>query len=311
VHPPAQGSSMTFSFRIEGREAANPSGREDPEELHAVTHDYFRTMGIPIVQGRAFDSRDRADAAPVVIINQALARKHWPNQNPLGKRINFGQPDSPWLEIVGVAGDTRMASPDQEPVPVLYKPHAQITWNWLSWFGIVARVRPATELNALRAQFEAALWGIDDQVPLQTFEWVSESYGQSMARRSFAMRLILVFAALATTLTIVGLYGLVSFTVAQEKREIGVRLALGARPANVTRQVIARSLKLSFIGLFAGLAITWSGARLLSTLLYDVSATDPVTLVAIAVLITASAAVASWLPARRATRQDAVAALRG
>jgi putative ABC transport system permease protein len=311
AHPPASGQTMTFSFGIEGRQAANPSGREDPEELHAVTADFFRTAGIRVLQGRSFDGRDRADGAPVAIINESLARKHWPIESPVGKRISFRQGETSWLEIVGVVADTRWESPDTEPAPALYIPHAQKTWPWMSWFGIVMRLAPGTEIEALRPRIQSTLWQIDDQLPMQSLRPLDELYGETIARRTFAMQLILVFAVLALCLSIVGLYGLMAYTVAQQRQEFGVRLALGARPIAVAGRVLANSLRLAGLGIGIGIAVALGATRLLSTLLYGVEPTDPLTITVIALVVFATAAAASWLPARRAVRVDPLAALRG
>ncbi|MEX2282822.1 MAG: ABC transporter permease [Gemmatimonadota bacterium] len=311
AHPPATGQTMTFSFAIDGKQAANPSGREDPEELHAVTAGFFRTAGLRPIAGREFETRDRADSPPVVIINQALARKHWPNESPIGKRISFRQGETPWLEIVGVVGDTRWESPDAEPIPALYIPHAQKTWPWMSWLGIMVRTEPGMELDVIRPRLQAALWQLDDRLPVQSLRSLEDLYGDAIARRTFAMRLVLAFAILALCLSIVGLYGLMAYTVAQQRQEFGVRLALGARPAAVVRRVMSNSLRLAGLGIVLGIAASLVTTRYLSTLLYGVKPTDPVTLTAIALVVLITATAASWIPARRAVRVDPLTALRG
>ena len=312
-HAPASAQSMTFSFAIDGRQATNASGREDPEELHAVTPGFFIATGLPLVSGRVFEERDRADAPPVVIINEALARKHWPNESPLGKRITFRlmTGETPWLEIVGVVGNTRWESPDSEPVPTLYIPHAQKGWPWMSWFGLIVRPAPGVELDALRPRLQAAVWGIDDQLPVQSLRSLADLYGEAIARRTFAMQLVLVFAVLALGLSVIGLYGLMAYTVAQQSRDFGVRLALGARPGAVVRGVIANSLRLTGIGIVLGIGVAAIATRFLGSLLYGVTPTDPLVLGAIALIVLLTTTAASWIPARRAVRVDPLAALRG
>jgi predicted permease len=307
--PPGASEAMTFSFGIEGRQAVNPSGREDPEELHVVTPEYFQALGIPL-RGRAFGSMDRPELPPVVIINEALARKHWPNTNPIGQRIAFRPGETPWLEIVGVAGDTRMASPDQPPVPTMYMTYAQKTWRWLSWQEIIARVSPGADLDLMRRAFQAALWELDDQLPIQRFTTVEERYGQHIAGRAFAMKLVLAFALVALTLSIVGLYGLMAYAVAQQRQEFGVRLALGARSADIIATVLRRSLGLATLGLLFGLAGSLLATRVLDTLLFEVSPSDPLTLTAIGALVLVTAALASWLPAYRAVKSDPLSTLK-
>lgn len=309
--PPGGGQAMTFSFGIQGRQAANPSGREEPEELHAITPDYFRTLGVPLLRGRAFTASDRADAPPVVIINQALAKKHWPNQDAVGQRIAFRPGEAPWLEIAGVVGNTRMASPDADPVPALYLPHAQKTWPWLSWLSIIARIAPGVTPTDLQPRLQAALWELDAQLPIQAFGTVDERYGATLARRSFAMTMVLTFALVALALSIVGLYGLMAYTVAQQRREFGIRLALGARSTDIVRSVMRRSLGLTTFGLALGLAASLGTTRFLSTLLYDVAPNDPLTLALITAVVLLTAGLASWLPAYRAVRSDPLAALKG
>jgi putative ABC transport system permease protein len=310
-HRPARGDFMTFSFVIDGRQASNASGREDPEELHVVTPDYFRTLGIQLVEGRYLEERDRTDAPHVVVINRALARKHWPNESPLGKRINFRPEEQPWMEIVGVVADTRMESPDQAAVPAMYKPFAQKIWPWMSWLSIVARVPPGSTAAEFRPAFQTALWEIDSQLPLQDFTLVNDMYGASLARRTFAMTLIITFALVALALSIIGLYGLMAFTVEQQRREIGVRMALGARPGVVLWGVLGHALRLAAIGLAFGLLASVGATRLLENLLYDVRPTDPATIAAITILVATTALAASWLPAYRAVRASPALALRG
>jgi putative ABC transport system permease protein len=308
---PGSQESMTFSFAIEGRQAANPSGREDPEELLAVGKRYFRTLGVPLLAGRDFDERDRAESPAVVIISQSLARKHWQNENPIGKRISFRPGQTPWMEIVGVIGDVRMVSPDQEPVPALYIPHAQKTNTWLTWYSVVARMTAGTDPLQLLPRMRAALWELDNQIPVQRFATVRELYGESMARRSFALVLVLGFALVALLLSVVGLYGLIAYMVAQQRQEIGVRIALGASQAEVLRTVLLRSLRLAATGVALGLLASLFTTRLLTTLLYNVTANDPATLLVISALVTTTAVVAAGIPALRAVRTSPLTALRG
>jgi ABC-type antimicrobial peptide transport system permease subunit len=214
------------------------------------------------------------------------------------------------MEIVGVVGNTRMASPDLDPLPVIYFPHSQKTWRWLSWFGVLARVAPGSSVEALRPQFQSALWELDDQLPIQTFESVEQRYSARIAGRSFAMQLVLTFALVALLLSLVGLYGLMAYTVAQQRQEFGVRMALGARSSEIVVGVLRRSLRLAGLGLLLGLSFSLLAVKLLGSLLYGVSPRDPLTMVAISILVLMTAGMAAWLPAYRAVRNDPLNALK-
>jgi len=310
AHRPASGQGMTFSFAIEGRVARNPSGREDPESLIVVGPDYFRTLGIPVLSGRAFDERDRADGVPVAIISQSLARKHWPNESPIGKRINLRPGEAPWIEIVGVVGDVRMESPDVAPVPTLYMPHAQKPWTWLSWFTVVARLSAGADPEALRPHFKAAIYELDPLMPMQDYATVDDLYGNTISRRSFSMTLVIAFATVALLLSIIGLYGLVAYSVEQQKQQIGIRMALGATPADILSGVLLRSMRLAGIGLVLGIAGALALTRFMESLLFDISPTDPLTIAAIVCIVLMTTMFAGYIPARRAARETALSALR-
>jgi predicted permease len=308
--PPAVGYEMTFSFAIEGRPSTNASGREDPQSLHVVANDYFRTMRIPLVSGRAFDERDRSDAPAVIIINQALARRHWPGEDPVGRRISFAGSSGPWLEIVGVAGDTRMRAADQPPVPAMYLPHAQKTWTWMSWLSLMIRPQPGVRPESLRDGVAGSLARLDSELPIQRFVPVDTLYGESLARRRFAMLMMVAFAGAATLLGIIGMYGVLAYMVAQRRRDIGIRIALGASSASVVGGVVRHALVLAGIGIVLGGAGALALTRLLRGLLYEVSPTDPWTLFGVALLVAFIAALAAWIPARRAARVSAVSVMR-
>jgi putative ABC transport system permease protein len=308
--PPGTGYGLTFSFSIEGRPSANESGREDPEQLGAIAPDYFATLRQRLVAGRAFDARDRADAPPVAIISETLARKHWPEGDAIDRRIAFREGESPWVRIVGIVEDVRLASPDREPVPMLYIPYAQKTWTWLSWMTIVARVRPGTSPAAAQATLRATLLELDPQLPPQSLSTVAEAFRENTARRTFSLVLVAGFGLLALVLTVVGLYGLLAYNVAREQREIGVRIALGATGAAVIRRVVARSMLLALAGIAAGTALALAASRGLEALLYAVSPVDAPTYIVAGVLVLALAALAALIPARRAARTTPLHALR-
>jgi len=301
---------MTFSFAIEGHPSRNASGREDAQPLRVVAGDYFRVMGLPVRRGRAFRAGDRADATPVVIVNESLARLLWPGRDPVGARISFVGASGPWLEIVGVVGDTRANAADEAPAPALYMPFAQKRWHWMSWLTLMIRTDGNADPAALTAALRGAVWQLDSQLPIQRVVPVPELYRESVARRRFATVLTGAFAAAALLLGMVGMYGVLSYGVVQRRREFGIRLALGAQASQVTKVVVREALALAMIAVAVGTVAALGLTRLLSALLYEVSPTDPPTFIGVGVLVASVAAVAAWLPARRATRIDPATTIR-
>lgn len=305
-----QSSAMTFSFAIEGRPSANPSGREDPQPLRAVTPEYFRVLGIPVKRGRAFEAGDREGAPDVAIVNESLARLLWPTSNPVGARVSFRGQSGPWLEIVGVVGDSRANAADEPAAPALYVPFAQKDWHWLSWMTVIARTDGSHDSEASTHGLRAAVWQEDPQLPIQTLSSVPDLYRQGVARRRFATVLTGAFAAAALLLGIIGMYGVLAYSVMQRRREFGIRLALGARASQVTRVVVGEALGLAALAILAGTAAGLALTRLLSPLLYEVSPADPATFVGVATLVAVVASGAAWIPARRATRIDPAITIR-
>jgi len=309
TQPPGTGAHMTFSFAIEGRVPSNPNGREDDEVLHAVTPEYFHLLGRRIVQGRAFDVNDRADATPVVIINESLARKHWPQGDALGHRIAFRVGETPWREIVGVVEDARLESPDQAPVPGIYIPFAQKRWDWITWTTVMARTAPGTNPLALSEELRRTLLELDPQLPPQSITTVDAAFRENTAPRTFAMTLVGGFGTLALILSVVGLYGLITYTVTRQRREIGVRIALGAGRGDVVGGVLKHTLGLTLAGAGIGVVGAVVAGRFIRGLLFGVSAVDATTYVVTVVLVMGVALVTALLPAVRAARTDPVEAL--
>ena len=308
--PPGSASGMTFSFAIEGRVASNPSGREDDETLHAITPGYFDVVGSRIVGGRGFDERDTEDALPVVIINESLARKHWPEGGALGSRMAFRVGETPWREVVGVVGDARLESPDVEPEPAIFIPFAQKTWPWLTWTTVVARTRAGADPLAVTSGLRSALLELDPALPPQSLGTVEAAFRRNTARRTFAMSLVTGFGVLALVLSVVGLYGLVSYSVARQRREIGVRIALGAHSGDVVGRVLKSSLGLTLLGAAGGVAVAAAASRVIDGLLYGVSALDAPTYVVTVAVVGLVALATAALPARRAARTDPIGALK-
>jgi predicted permease len=308
---PGHGASMTFSFAIEGRPSSNPTGRETPVPLQGITAAYFDAMRIPVVRGRTFDAADRADTPPVVVINEALARRHWPNGDAVGSRINFRPGEMPWREIVGVVGDTRDEGLAEPASPTIYLPFSQraSNWAWMSWQTLVVRARSG-DADPLVADVKATLWSIDPNLPLVDVATIEDRLAEGESRRRLAGALLMAFAALALLLSTIGVYGVMSCAVAEQRQHIGIRLALGAVPSDVALRIVLSGLALASLGVCAGVAVALSVTRYLRTLLYEVDATDPIAFVGTSVLLLAVAAAAAWLPARRAMRVDPVEVLR-
>jgi len=311
TQPPGTPDHMTFSFAIEGRVPSNPNGREDDEELHAVTPGYFELLNRRIVRGRAFDVNDRADATPVVIINESLARKHWPQGDALGQRIAFRAGETPWREIVGVVKDGRLESPDHAPEPGIYIPYAQKQWTWLTWMTVMARTAPGTDPLALSEDLRRTLLELDPQLPPQSITTVKAAFRETTAPRTFAMTLVGGFGILALILSVVGLYGLITYTVTRQRREIGVRIALGADAGDVVGGVLKRTLGLTLAGAALGVVGALVAGRFIRGLLFGVSTVDATAYLITIGLVLAVALLTSLLPATRAARTDPVEALAG
>ncbi len=307
---PGSGAGFTFSFAIEGRPSINPSGREDPVPLQAVTGGYFQTMRIPVIRGRPIDARDRVDSQPVAVINEALARKHWPDADPLGKRVAFRQGQSPWLEIVGVVGDTHDAGLAESAPPTIYVPLAQrqANWTWMSWQTLV--VRAEHDPAALVGPVRDAVWALDPNLPLLRVATFDQALAENDSTRRFSMALLGAFAGLALLLGAIGVYGVLACAVGERRQEIGIRVALGARPRQVVSSIVRPALVFALAGLAAGLAAALSVVGFLRALLFGIEPADPFTFASAVLLLLGVAAAAAWWPARRAMRLDPVEVLR-
>jgi putative ABC transport system permease protein len=302
---PLGGSNSSDGYLIEGEPEPAP-GQEHEGRYRVATPDYFRTMDIPIVRGRAFTEQDKAGTTPVVVVNETLARQHWPGQDPLGKRIRFyGPPErAGWREIVGVVKDVKHEL--NIPVtPEYYLPHAQDSWNAMV---LVARtsVEPSSLAGALRQQ----VWAIDKDQPVFDVKTMQEVRSSSVAVYSFSSVMLGIFAGVALVLAAVGIYGVMAFAVTQRTQEIGIRIALGARTADVLKLVVKHGMKLALIGIVIGLAGSWALTRFIKKLLVGVEATDLLTFSLVSLCLLVAAFIACYLPARRATKVDPLVALR-
>jgi len=304
-HLPLGGSNASAGFLIEGRPEP-PPGQGNDGRYRVCSPRYFEALGIRLLRGRAFTEQDRAGAAPVVIVNETLARQHWPNEDAVGNRIRFtGDPaQNLWMTIVGVTRDVKHTL-DTEVKPEYYLPHAQDAWRSMS---LVARAKG--EPMALAPAIRREALALDKDQPVFLIRTMEQVRAQSVLVQRFAAIALGLFAALALVLAVVGIYGVMSYAVAARTHELGIRLALGARPVDVLMLALKQGLTLTLVGVAIGLAVAFALTRLMSKLLFDVSVTDPLTFVGTALLLTFVALLACWIPARRATKVDPMTALR-
>jgi putative ABC transport system permease protein len=309
IYPlPLNGDRFVISFEIEGRPLApkdHPSG-----EFFTTGVGYFRTMGIPIVKGRDFDDRDKHGSTPVVIVSETFARQIFPNEDPIGKRIKPGissieNERSMMREIVGVVGDVHNQDLSTAPKPAYYVPQTQVPFNQL-----VAVVKTNAEPHSMISAVTKDVAAMDADVPLFGIKSMEEYLSASVAAPRFNTTLLSIFAGVALVLTIVGLYGVMSYSVVQRTNEIGIRLALGAQSRDVLIMIIKQGSKLIVLGLVIGLAVAFAATRVISSLLFGVTTKDPFTFVAAAVLLAIVALLACYVPAWRATKVDPLEALR-
>ena len=301
---PISGGVSTGDISIEGRPAT-------PGALGAATFqralpNYFRVMGIPLVRGREFDDRDDGSRATVTIINESMARRFWPNEDPIGKRLKIGPPDNePWITIVGVVKDVRQVGLDSEIRFTTFEPLAQRPRT-----SVELAIRAAGDPGSAIAAARAELRRMEPSLLIDNVQTMSERIYQSVAPRRLNLMLFGLFSALALALASVGLYGVVSYSAGQRTREFGIRMALGARPSDVLRLVLGQGLKLALAGVAIGIVAALGLARLLVSLLFGIEPTDPLTLAAVSALLTGVALIACWLPAQRATQVAPTEALR-
>jgi len=297
---PLSGAHSSTAFSIDGRPPS--PGQSFRAGRRWASPDYFKTLRIPLRTGRLLAESDGAETPLVVVINEALARRYFANESPLGKRLAF---DSTWREIVGVVRDVKYSGLEEEAGPEFYMPMAQVPPVFMT---LVVRANgdPAPMASAIRAQVRAE----DKDQPVSNIRTMEQLLANSIASRRFNMLLLSVFALAGLTLACLGLYGALSYTVTQRTREIGIRMALGAQTNDVLNMLLAQGMKLALAGLLIGLAGALALTRLLKTLLFGVSATDPIIFLQIALLLAFVALLACWIPARRAMKIDPLMALK-
>jgi putative ABC transport system permease protein len=294
---------LHFNFNIPSR----PLPAAADALYETVSPNYFRALRAQIVAGREFDERDDVGAPAVAIINQTMARRYFGGEDPLGKRVSMiirRQPIE--LEIVGVVADMNQGELGAPIIPQIYVPYLQRPW--LSGALIVRAAHG--NLSAVKTDVQSAIWAVDRNQSFVQSTTAEEALNNSLAGSRFYTVLLVVFAALALSLAAVGIYGVMSYTVAERTREIGIRLALGAQTGAVLRLVIGQGMRLAVIGIGVGVVAALALTRLIRGSLFGVSATDPVTFSSIALVIMVVALLACWIPARRATKVDPMVALR-
>jgi len=274
-------------------------------QLNVVSEGAFRVLGVPLVAGREFTAADAAGSVPVAVVNQELARRTWPGRSALGRRLRISGPPDVWATVIGVVGTIRQRTLREAPSPQLYRPMTQAA----NIFNSIA-ARTDGEPMALARSVRAALWSVDPEQPVWRMRSMASLLERDVATPKVIMLLTTLFASLALLLAVIGVYGVVSYVVAERTREVGIRMALGARSSEVVRLFVGRGLRAIGVATATGLAAALAGARVLRAQLYGVSPTDLATFVAVPVILAAVAVLACWLPSRRAARFDPMVALR-
>jgi predicted permease len=293
------------SLEFEGRPNPPPADRPSTN-FYGVSPGFFQAMGIPLIRGRLIEDRDRDGQPRVVVINETFARRHYPGEDPIGRRVIVTQGPQEMREIIGIVGDTKQYGLDADTTAQAYESYQQHNFT-----GGEFVIRGAADPASLTSSIREAVQSIDSDQPIGRVATLQSVLDASVAPQRFSLALFGAFAALGIVLAAVGLYGLVAFTVRQRTVEIGVRLALGARRADVLRQVVGQAAALAAAGIAIGLAAAAGAARLMQTMLYETSTTDLTTYVVVPMVLLGAVLAASAIPARRAARIDPVVALRG
>jgi putative ABC transport system permease protein len=307
---PLQSRMGPSNFDVEGW-VSPPDGSGPVAVVHVVTPTYFDVMGMPVLEGRGFEPTDRVDAAPVALVSETTARRYWPGRSAIGGRLHLDDPELVFAEVVGIVPDVRHNDLDNEPVNgSMFLAHAQSSVTTQARRTMTLAIRTTADPETIVASLRSTVRSVDPGVPVYDVSTIEQAVAENTAERRFAMLLQVVFALLAMTLAAVGLYGVLSYTVAQRTAEMGVRMALGAERLDVQRMVLGQGMGIVAVAVAIGVAGALAAGRLLETLLFEVSPSDPVVYGAVVVLLLGVAFLACWLPARRASGVDPVVALR-
>ena len=299
---PLTSGNSSRSFDIEGDAESNDSVNID---YRVISSGYFRSMGVRLVKGRDIDEHDNNPSSGVVIINETMARRLWPNEAALGKRVRLEGDQNPWMEVVGIVADVKHFGLETQSKPEIYVPYLIDPWPFMT---IV--VRSSSDLATLAAAIRDQVWSVDKDIPIPNIRTMDQLLSTSVARPRLNMLLLGIFAVIALVLSAVGVYGVMSYSVVQRTHEIGIRMALGAAKPDVLTLVVVQGLKLLLIGIGLGLLASLALTRVLTSMLFGVEPTDPATFAMISVLLACVALTACIIPARRATKVDPIVALR-
>ena len=299
-------SGPTVAFQIEGRPIVSVD-KLAPTDFRNVTPDYFRTMNIPVLKGRAFTAQDDSNAPPRLMINQALAQRDFPNEDPVGKRVTFGTPsgETVWFEIIGVTANVRSLELREEAPPELYFTSKQSLFE-----NMAVVVRSTVEPESIAPALRQAVAEVDRTVPISQVKTMEHIVSESVTQPRFNLFLLGMFSGLALLLSVAGIYGVTAYTVTQRTHELGIRIALGAQVGDVLRMILGQGMAVIAAGIAIGLIAAFALMRLLNSLLFGVTATDPFTFIGITVVLIVAGLLACYIPARRATKVDPLTALR-
>ena len=307
IYPlPLSDSNVMTTFIVEGAPVVAVADRPDAGE-RVVTPGYFQTMSIPILKGRSFTEHDRDNTPNVIIVNEALARRYWPNQDAIGKRLSFEEDPNKqvWREIVGVVGNVKHKALEIDAMPEVYFPYKQSPRNFMSLVVHTAS-DPASMVPAIRNE----VLSVDKNQPVSDIMTMEQRLARSVASSRFVMLLLSCFSILALVLAAVGIYGVMAYFITERTQEIGVRMALGAQKRDVLKLVVGKGMALAVIGTAVGLVASLALTRLMRSLLFEVAPTDWLTFVTASMLLLTVALLACYIPARRATKLDPLIALR-
>ncbi len=305
-HPPF---SSTEEFPITVENVANAGTQTQSIETRTVSSDYFNTLQIPLVAGQFFAVEDGAQSTPVVIVNQSMVNRFWSNQDPVGKRIKIGMADSKsnWFYVKGVVKDSAQLTLERETRPEIYFALGQLAWRYRR---MNVAVRTSVDPKSAMPAIQAAIREVDKDQPVYQIQTIDDLIGSTVSTRRFALTILILFAVLALVLAVSGIYGVISYSVTQRTQEIGIRMALGARAADVLRLVLVQFMRLTVVGVVLGLVAAYALTRLMTSLLFGVTATDITTFILVPISLSLVALIACLIPARRATRVDPLVALR-
>jgi putative ABC transport system permease protein len=281
------------------------SGNGPNADYRVISPDYFRTMGISLIKGRGFTERDNTETSDAVIVNHTMAERYWPEEDPLGKRMQIGINGNPMMQIIGVVEDVKHFGLDSKARPEFYVPYEKDPWPFMT-----VVVRGSSDPKSLAGAMRSEVWAVDGDLPIPDIKTIDQLLSDSVARRRFNMLLLAVFGGVALVLAAVGIYGVMSYSVTQRSHEIGIRMALGAKQSDVLKLVVGQGMTLALIGVGIGLAASFALTRVMTSLLFSVGATDPLTFAVISVVLTGVALGACFVPALRATKVDPMIALR-